>query len=207
VAPSDEADRVIGLYRRHAQDWARDRGNRLFETRWIDHLKSLVPAGAPVLDLGCGSGQPIADDLIRSGYKLTGIDSAPEMIAMCHARFPDHDWIVADMRCPELGQTFKGVLAWDSLFHLKPDDRRSMFPIFRRLAGLSAALMFTSGPESGVAIGTYAGEPLYHASLAPDEYRALLAENGFAVVRHVAEDPDCGGRTVWLAQRGDEIGI
>jgi hypothetical protein len=126
---------------------------------------------------------------------------------MCHARFPDHDWIVADMRCPELGQTFKGVLAWDSLFHLKPDDQRSMFPIFRRLAGLSAALMFTSGPESGVAIGTYAGEPLYHASLAPDEYRALLAENGFAVVRHVAEDPDCGGRTVWLAQRGDEIGI
>jgi hypothetical protein len=53
---------------------------------------------------------------------------------------------------------------------------------------------------AGEAIGSYHGERLYHASLAPTEYRQRLAENGFEVVSHVAEEPASGGRTIWLAQ-------
>ncbi len=62
--------------------------------------------------------------------------------------------------------------------------------------------MFTSGPAYGEAVGTYEGEPLYHASLDGAEYRTLLDESGFEVVEHIVEDPDCGGHTVWLAQLG-----
>ena len=61
--------------------------------------------------------------------------------------------------------------------------------------------MFTSGPSFGEAIGTFEGEPLYHGSLDPAEYRALLDEQGFDVVAHVADDPGCGGHTIWLAQQ------
>jgi hypothetical protein len=61
--------------------------------------------------------------------------------------------------------------------------------------------MFTSGPQAGVAMGEYHGEPLYHASLDPAEYRALLAGNGFEEIAQVSEDPVCFGRTVWLAQK------
>jgi hypothetical protein len=77
-----------------------------------------------------------------------------------------------------------------------------MFKIFADHAAPRAALMFTSGPSHGVAVGNFEGEPLYHASLDPDDYRALLNGNGFAVVSHVADDAECGGHTVWLAQRG-----
>ena len=49
-------------------------------------------------------------------------------------------------------------------------------------------------------MGSYQGEPLYHASLDPAEYRALLEQHGFEVVSHVSEDAGCGGRTIWLAQ-------
>jgi hypothetical protein len=75
-----------------------------------------------------------------------------------------------------------------------------MFPIFRLHAANGAALMFTSGTGHGVAMGSYHGEPLYHASLAPEEYRALLEGNGFRVEAHVSEDPNCGRHTIWLAQ-------
>ena len=105
-----------------------------------------------------------------------------------------------NMRSLSLARHFNGLLAWDSFFHLGHDDQRRMFPIFRQHAAPRAALMFTSGPAHGEAIGNYQGEPLYHASLDPDEYRALLSANGFEVVAYVAEDPDCGRHTVWLAQ-------
>lgn len=66
-----------------------------------------------------------------------------------------------------------------------------MFPLFRRHAGPHAALMFTSGPADGVAIGSFEGQPLFHASGAGG-YGRLLRVNGFRVVDHVVEDPACG---------------
>ena len=122
------------------------------------------------------------------------------MIDVCRQHFPAQEWIVADMRTLALPRTFSGILTWDSFFHLCPDDQRHMFPAFRAHAAPNAALMFTSGPAHGEAIGNFAGEPLYHASLDAAEYRSLLDRNGFRVVSHVVEDPDCGGHTVWLAQ-------
>jgi len=61
--------------------------------------------------------------------------------------------------------------------------------------------MFTTGTSHGEAIGAYAGEPLYHASLDPAEYRSLLRHNGFQVISHVIKDPNCGHRTIWLARK------
>lgn len=80
------------------------------------------------------------------------------------------------------------------------ERHRAMFPIFHAHALPGAALMFTSGPAHGEAIGAFQGEALYHASLDAAEYTALLAANGFDVLAHVAEDARCGGHTVWLAR-------
>jgi SAM-dependent methyltransferase len=196
----DDAGRIIDLYERHAQHWDRNRSRNLFERPWLARFLTLLPAGGSVLDIGCGSGEPIARHFIEAGYKVTGIDSSSAMIGLCQARFPDETWVVADMRAVSLGARFGGILAWDSFFHLTPNDQRGMFQIFQQHAGAKAALMFTSGPRAGVAMGTYEGEPLYHASLDPKEYRALLNEHGFEVVSYVAEDRTCGGHTIWLAQ-------
>jgi hypothetical protein len=119
---------------------------------------------------------------------------------MCREKFPWQTWLVADMRMLALDRAFPGILAWDSFFHLGHDDQRAMFSVFRRHAAPGAGLMFTSGPAHGEAVGTFRDEPLYHASLDAEEYRALLADNGFVVKAHVAEDPHCGKHTVWLAQ-------
>ena len=62
-------------------------------------------------------------------------------------------------------------------------------------------LMFMSGPHRSVAIGDFEGERLFHAGLAPQEYRSLLAAHGSEVVDFVPEDPACEGHSVWLAQR------
>jgi len=195
------SERIVGLYEENAAAWDRQRGRDLFEQPWLERFASLLPPGGSLLDIGCGMGEPIAAWFIARGFALTGVDASPALIALCRERFQQREWLVADMRAMELGRCFDGLLAWHSFFHLSPAEQRPMFARFARHAAPGAALMFTSGPRVGVAIGTFEGEPLYHASLAPAEYRALLAGSGFEVVNHVAEDPDCGGHTVWLARR------
>lgn len=105
------------------------------------------------------------------------------------------------MRAVQLDRTFQGILAWDSFFHLTPDDQRQMFSQFAECSATGTVLMFTSGPAAGEAIGEMFGDALYHASLSQDEYRGLLAAHGFEVLKMAAEDPDCAGHTVWLAQK------
>lgn len=192
---------IIGIYERRAREFDTLRSRALFERSWLERFAALLPDGATVLDLGCGHAEPIAAWLIARGCRVTGIDTAPSLLSLCRQRFPEQHWIEADMRGLALGRPFDGVIAWDSFFHLSHDDQRAMFATFAVHAAPGAALMFTSGPAHGEATGSHAGEALYHASLAPEEYRALLAQAGFAVVAYRAEDPDCAGHTVWLAQR------
>jgi len=198
---ADDADRIVDLYERHAHQWDKDRTRSLFEKPWLDQFLALLPQGGSIVDIGCGSAEPMARYFVKEGYAVTGVDSSPAMIAMCKRRFPKHSWVVADMRSLSLGRQFDGILAWDSFFHLREEDQRRLFPIFRAHAAPRAALQFTSGPRHVVAMASYRGEPLYHSSLDPTEYRSLLAEHGFEVVRYVAEDPECGWHTIWLAQR------
>lgn len=199
----EDADRIVGLYDQHADSWNRTRRGNLFEKPWLDRFLALVPRDGAILDIGCGTAQ-LARYFIEQGYHLTGVDSSPAMITICEGRFPGQTWLVSDMRTLSIDR-FDGILAWDSLFHLRQGDQRSMFPIFRSHAAPGAALMFTSGPRQGEAIGTYQGEPLFHASLDPAEYRSVLDENGFEVVSYVAEDPACGKHTIWLAQLGNPV--
>ena len=56
-----------------------------------------------------------------------------------------------------------------------------MFPVFARHLVPGGALLFTSGPGDGEAVGAVGGAAVYHASLSPAAYAGLLEANGFAV--------------------------
>jgi SAM-dependent methyltransferase len=199
-------DAIISLYERHALDWVgdRSRGSKFFEKAWLDRFAAPLPTGGMILDLGCGPGKPMAAYLLAQGFDVCGVDSSPTMISLCRKNFPDRQWIVADMRTLNLQRRFDGIMAWESLFRLSFDDQRRMFPIFAAHAVPGAPLLFTSGPHHGEAIGSFRGEPLYHARLDPGAYRSLLATSNFAVVTERIEDPECGGHSVWLARRAED---
>jgi SAM-dependent methyltransferase len=179
---------VWRLYERYAREFDRERGRGLMERAYLTEVATRLRPGAWVLDLGCGTGEPIARFFIERGFRLTGIDAASSMIALARARFPDAIWDIADMRALALAVRFDAVIAWDSLFHLTQDEQRVMFPIFRKHLNHDGLLLFTSGPRAGEAIGCFQGHDLHHASLDPDEYRALLSASGFRpLLYHVAK--------------------
>ncbi|MFT4465858.1 MAG: class I SAM-dependent methyltransferase [Sodalis sp. (in: enterobacteria)] len=194
-------DHVLGLYQRPAAAFARQRSHRLIEKPWLDEFIAAMGGNGRLLDIGCGNGQPIAEYFIRWHLPVTGVDDAAAMLDRARSRFPQQRLIHLDMCAMALDETFEGLIAWDSFFHLPREDQKLMFPIFHRHSHTGSALMFTSGPGNGIAMGEFEGEPLYHASLAPEEYCALLTEQGFAVIDRVVEDPLCSGHTIWLCKR------
>jgi SAM-dependent methyltransferase len=197
----DAASRIIAHYERHALSWDAERRAASWVDRpFIERFLNLLPQRAKILDVGCGGGSPVASHMVAQGFRVTGVDSSPTLISLCRSRMPDQEWIVGDMRSLALGRRFDGILAWDSFFHLRHKDQEVMFPIFAAHAAPGTLLMFNAGFGHGEGIGTYRGDPLYHASLDAIEYEGLLADCGFELIEHSINDPAKGGRIFWLAR-------
>jgi len=190
---------ILPTYDRGAADFARLRDRTLYERRWLDRALGYAP-GRKVLDLGCGTGVPIARYLADRRCDITGVDGAPAMVRLFQHNMPQARIYEADMRGIFIGETFDLILAWNSFFHLSAEDQRAMFATFATHAHKRSILLFTSGPEAGEEIGDLAGRPLYHASLSPSEYRILLEASGFEELAFVPQDPSCNGQSVWLAR-------
>jgi ubiquinone/menaquinone biosynthesis C-methylase UbiE len=186
-------------YQAVAAGWDRARSRALFERGWLDRFLRHVEPGAPVLDLGCGAGEPIARYLIERGHPVVGVDFAANMLALARARFPEQRWIEADMRALDLPERFGGVVAWDSFFHLTREEQRAMIPRFARHLAPGGALLFTCGPDDGEATGAVEGLPVPHASLSPAGYAAALEAAGLRPRAFTADDPDCAGHSAWIA--------
>jgi 2-polyprenyl-3-methyl-5-hydroxy-6-metoxy-1,4-benzoquinol methylase len=48
-----------------------------------------LPRDAVVLDLGCGCGVPVSEQLLMAGLKVYGIDASPTLAAEFQRRFPE----------------------------------------------------------------------------------------------------------------------
>nr|WP_298895950.1 class I SAM-dependent methyltransferase [uncultured Altererythrobacter sp.] len=101
----------MDFYRSHWAEFARRRAVNSAEGDWIDAFIDLLPAGARVLDVGCGSGLPIARKLVSAGLVVTGIDTTPEFCELARRNVPSGTFLEMDMREFEFPQRFDGIVA------------------------------------------------------------------------------------------------
>ncbi|MFP3921822.1 MAG: class I SAM-dependent methyltransferase [Dichotomicrobium sp.] len=197
----DIAAHTRDIYERNAARFDAERVKSLIERKWLARFCALLPAGGSVLDVGCGTGDPIARDFIERGYGVTGVDFSEAMLAVARARCPDARWLCADMRRLALGETFDGIVGWHSFFHLTPDEQASTLTKLAAHLAPGGALMLTVGPEAGEVTGHVGDEVVYHASLSRRDYELGLAALGLRIVEFTVSDDDCGGATVLLARK------
>ncbi|MEU5385460.1 MULTISPECIES: class I SAM-dependent methyltransferase [Kitasatospora] len=114
-----------------------------------DWLLAELPAGARVLDVGCGAGEPTARQLAGGGLRVTGVDLSEGMLAQARAAVPGagfHRMDVLDLGLesagslwgvPELGPDGNGSLdAATAFFSLLMLPRAEIAETLGRIRGL-----------------------------------------------------------------------
>lgn len=173
------------------------------ENKVLSIIEGELPQNAEILDVGCGTGEPIARFFIERNYKLIGIDNSESMLNYCRDRFPGHTWISMDMRNLNIKKNFDCIIAWHSFFHIQREEQELVLQNFNNHLKPGGVLVFTSGVDNGDVWSNNGGEMLFHASLSTEEYNEIFIKLNMKVILYSPSDPDCGDATIWIVKRED----
>lgn len=177
------------------------------ERACLDTLLAGLPVPSRVLDLGCGSGRPMAEYVLAQGHRITGVDQAEALLDLARARFPAAEWIHGRMQDYAPDGPVDAILCWDALFHI---ERTAQTALLTRCAALlrpGGRLMLSFGGSDHPAFtDTMFGHPFFYDSHPPPRMLDLLAARGFVpVISEFINPPTTGrdkGRYAVVAYRG-----
>lgn len=168
-------------------------GGSVVRQRWLGHLiAGLRLEGGRVLDLGCGSGIPVARDLAALGHSVVGVDGSMQQIVRARRNVPAAEFIEADM-CEVEFETgsFDAVGAFYSITHVPPaqqGDLVSKIALWLRPGGRLVA-SFAAG-EAGEWIGEWLGTTMFFGHCSEDSTLRCLHDAGLNVRRSLVEWQD-----------------
>ena len=163
--------------------------------RYVDKILEGLPAEAKVLDLGCGTGNPVAEHIVRRGYRVVGVDESKRMLEIAKTIVPEAELIHGNMVDVELPDEFAAAVAWDSIFHVERKHHQS--------GSESCAADSVSGDGSGVEGFTSEmyGHTFFYDGYAPEVARRLLEAEGFEVELWEVDDPSSRGHIAVIAKK------
>lgn len=117
--------------------------------RMVTQLAGSLPAGARVLELGCGAGVPSTQELAQH-IDVLGVDISHSQVQLARQNVPAAQFVHADMSVLQFEEaSFDGVVALYSISHLPREQYAHLFAeVFRWLAPGGLFLATLSAVES-----------------------------------------------------------
>jgi SAM-dependent methyltransferase len=94
---------------------------------WAAKIETYVAPGERVVELGCGTGVPVAR-LLAARFDYAGFDASPGMLAQARAALPGTSFTHADMHTIELATGSLGaIVAFSSISHTPRAQHAALF--------------------------------------------------------------------------------
>jgi SAM-dependent methyltransferase len=178
--------------------------------RWLAEIAERIPAAAAVLDLGCGSGLPVARNLTAAGCHVTGVDISEVQVRRARELVPEAEFLQADICAVAFEpDTFDAVVSFFALIHLPLEDQPrvlSRIADWLRPGGLLVATTGYSawtGYEENWLDG---GAPMWWSHADAATYRSWIAQAGLVVEREeFVPEGDGGHALFWASRPGSHV--
>lgn len=156
-----------------------------------------MPPGAAVLDLGCGSGAPVADALVAAGFRVFGVDASPTLVAEFRRRLPSAEVACEPAETSRLfDRRFDGAVAIGLLFLLPAGDQRAVIARIAAALQPGGRFLFSAPRQACDWTDSLTGRP--SLSLGENAYRLALEQSG---LRLIGRHTDAGGNHYFDALR------
>ncbi len=156
----------------------------LFDQDRFDEFLGGLPENGKLLDMGCGIGVPVIENLIAEGYDVLGIDVSREMVKEARKNFPGAAFVQGDMgSLPFKKGTFHGLTAFYSIIHLPREEHEELFdsiyeilkPNGRMLVSLGSTGWEGKNPD-------FLGAEMYWSHYSPEKTVDFIRSAGFEIL-------------------------
>lgn len=139
--------------------------------------KDRLPRSAAILDIGCGSGVPIARSLVNEGFSVWGVDASPSLISAYRTNFPDMPAVCEPAQDSSFfDRTFVGVISIGLIFLLSEGDQQKLLTSVASVLEPGGRFLFSSPHEACCWSDTLTGRA--SMSLGAETYAAHLTSVG-----------------------------
>jgi len=186
-----------------ATQWKKFRDQSTINQCIVD-LFPLLPHHAKVLDVGCGTGYPIASWLSIKGCQVTGVDASQEMITFAKAlKLPGSDFLCRDILTYMPIQQYDAIIAFDSLFHLPLHQQKTVISKLIQSLQTNGIFLMTHGKKHGEITGDMFGHSFFYSSLSTDEFVGHLESLGMHILtlKEDYQEKTTGSRDLLLIAR------
>ena len=150
--------------------------------RFLDDVADRLPAGALVLDLGCGNGTKIAR--LADRFEVTGVDLSERQVRLARAAVPTASFVQADFTALDFpAEAFDAVTALYSIVHVPRDEQPELLGRITRWlkpGGLFLASMSHVGGEDST--DEWLGVEMFFSGFDADTNRRLVRQAGFELL-------------------------
>ncbi|GIF15538.1 class I SAM-dependent methyltransferase [Actinoplanes teichomyceticus] len=167
-----------------AEKYQGEHSHNPYQAALTERIGALLPAGASVLDLGCGSGVPTAKALTESDHRVVGVDIAEGMLRLAREQVPGAEFVHADFaHLPDDFGKFDAVTAFFSLLMLsKANIERTLDKIAGWLKpGGYLGLGMVNFDADSIPV-EFMGVPVTVSGYLEPDLSAVLEDHGFTVV-------------------------
>ena len=176
--------KVAAAYDAACNDWNALRKNCVINT-CIAQFESLLDRGCRVLDIGCGTGFPVAKYFSDGGFRVTGMDVSEKMIEKANAqRLENAEFFVCDFMKFDASCKYGAAIAFDSLWHIPFVAQEKIYQKVSKLLECGGYFLFTHGRRESEMWGEMFGEKFYYSALGGEKLRRLLIDGGFDIIRY-----------------------
>jgi cyclopropane fatty-acyl-phospholipid synthase-like methyltransferase len=195
-------DRVKRTYDKIAETYAATR-EAFNNDGYLEKFASLLPQGASVLDLGCGSGVPIDSFLVGNGFSVTGLDISEKQIELAKQKVPRATYLVKDMSDLQLSEYHvDAIISFYAIFHVPRETHGDLLKKLNSFLKPNGLLLVTMASTEWEGLeNDFHGEPMFESHYGPEKNVELIRAAGFAVLSNEIDTTGGERHQVVLARK------
>lgn len=193
-------------YNQIAQKYQNER-NMLRSGKYLQKFLQLLSPQSYILDLGCGSGDPIDKELIKQDHLVIGLDISPVQIGLAKKNCPTGSFYIRDIQTLQENEfTVDAVVSFYAFFHIPREKHLKLLQTVNSFLPIGGLVLLTMGDTDFEGYHKLYGVHMWSSQYNPQKNAQIVVDAGFEIISNTIDSSGKEKHQILLCRKNKKFG-